>query len=221
MRTTLPSLLPAMGFLLVAGRGLALFLVLVLVPAAAQTGERVVLVVGDSLSAAYNMEREQGWVYLLRDRLESEYPGWTAANASITGDTTRGGLSRLPRALQEHDPDVVLIALGGNDGLRGIAPDEIRANLEQMIGLATAAGADVVLAGVRIPANYGPAYTRRFEQTFHQVAEEHGLPLLPSILTDVEERNELFQNDGIHPSADAQPLILDNVWPVLRPVIEG
>ena len=196
-------------------------MMIALVPLSVQAGERVVLVVGDSLSAAYAMDREQGWVHLLRERLESDHPGWSVANASITGDTTRGGLSRLPRALDEHEPQIVVIALGGNDGLRGLSPAEIRGNLERMIGLSRESGAEVMLAGVRIPANYGPAYSRLFEQTFRDVAAEHDVPLLPSILADVEERTELFQSDGIHPSEDAQPVILDNVWTVLRPMIAG
>ncbi|MCP1673054.1 acyl-CoA thioesterase-1 [Natronocella acetinitrilica] len=198
-----------------------LLLLLVPVMAVVHADTRTVLVVGDSLSAAYNMDRDQGWVHLLHQRLESEQPGWNVANASITGDTTRGGLSRLPGALDEHRPSIVIIALGGNDGLRALPPVEIRNNLERMIELSREAGAEVMLAGVRIPANYGPAYSRRFEQVFHDVADAVDVPLLPSILAEVEERADLFQGDGIHPSEAAQPVILDNVWTVLRPMIRG
>jgi acyl-CoA thioesterase I len=190
------------------------------VTAIAESPARVLLVVGDSLSAAYNMDREAGWVHLLTTRLR-EYLGeeWQVVNGSISGDTTRGGLSRLPTLLASAEPAVVIIALGGNDGLRGLQPSEIRSNLTAMIDLAKAADAQVLLAGVRIPANYGPAYSRLFEATFPAVAELREVALVPSILLGVDERAELFQADGIHPSEAAQPLILETIWESLRPLL--
>ncbi len=187
--------------------------------AAGHADQRVILVMGDSLSAAYNMEHKDGWVHRLDQRLQEQMPGWTVVNTSISGDTTRGGLSRLPRALERHQPDLVIIALGGNDGLRGVNPAEIGQNLTRMVELAQDADATVLLAGVRIPPNYGSAYTERFEQAFTQTAEATGARLLPRILDGVDERPELFMDDRIHPTEDAQPIILDNVWSKLGPLL--
>lgn len=192
---------------------------LVILPGA-QANERVILVMGDSLSAAYNMAREDSWVHLLQQRLVEEGLPWTVINASISGDTTRGGLSRLPRALDQHDPAVVIIALGGNDGLRGVNPVEIERNLTRMVEQAREANATVLMAGVRIPPNYGPAYSERFEQTFRNVAEATNAALLWRILDGVDENPELIMDDGIHPTIAAQPAILGNIWRKLRPLIE-
>ena len=185
-----------------------------------QAGERTVLVLGDSLSAAYGMDREQGWVALLDERLRQEGPDWRAANASTSGDTTRGGLSRLPRALEQHEPAIVIIALGGNDGLRGVGPGEIENNLQRMVDTARESNARVLIAGVRIPPNYGRAYTERFANTFANVATENDLPLVPRTLDGVAEDSSLMQDDGIHPRAEAQEQILDNIWSELRPMLE-
>ncbi|WP_245754072.1 arylesterase [Aquisalimonas asiatica] len=182
-------------------------------------GERTVLVLGDSLSAAYGMDRDQGWVALLDQRLAEEDLPWRAANASTSGDTTRNGLSRLPQALERHEPDIVVVALGGNDGLRGVSPGEIERNLGRIVETARDAGARVLIAGVRIPPNYGQAYTERFTQSFANVATEYDLALVPRILDGVAEDPGLMQSDGIHPTADAQPLILDTIWPELRPML--
>ena len=195
-----------------------MLLLLLLTPV--QAGERTVLVLGDSLSAAYGMDREQGWVALLDERLRQEGFDWRAANASTSGDTTRSGLSRLPRALDQHEPAIVVIALGGNDGLRGVGPGEIENNLQRMVDTAQESSARVLIAGVRIPPNYGRAYTERFANAFANVATENDLPLVPRILDGVAEESSLMQDDGIHPRAEAQEQILDNIWSELRPMLE-
>lgn len=223
VRNTVSLLIAVMlSLVLTTRRALAAVVLLSCLSSAAlaDAGERVVLVVGDSLSAAFNMDQADGWVELLRQRLNAEdADAWRVVNGSISGDTTRGGLSRLPALLDSAEPEVVIIALGGNDGLRGLQPTEIQRNLGAMIELAQAADARVLIAGVRIPANYGAAYTRLFEASFQRVAETHDVALIPSILAGVEERTELFQSDGIHPSIDAQPIILETVWTSLRPLL--
>lgn len=175
---------------------------------------------GDSLSAEYGFDRARGWVALLRERLESRDDSRGVINASVSGDTTRGGLARLPGALESHDPSVVIIQLGGNDGLRGLPLEEVRANLREMIRLSREAGAQVLLAGVRLPPNYGPAYTEAFASAFATVARETGVALVPRILAGVAERSELMQDDGIHPTVEAQPVILDNIWSGLEPLLD-
>ena len=198
--------------------GIAVLLLFLLTPV--QAGERTVLVLGDSLSAAYGMDREQGWVALLDERLRQEGFDWRAANASTSGDTTRNGLSRLPRALDQHEPAIVVIALGGNDGLRGVGPGEIENNLQRMVDTAQESSARVLIAGVRIPPNYGRAYTERFANAFANVATENDLPLVARILDGIAEDSSLMQDDGIHPRAEAQEQILDNIWSELRPMLE-
>ncbi|MCC5810731.1 MAG: arylesterase [Ectothiorhodospiraceae bacterium] len=200
-------------------RLLAGAVILLLAASAAQADQRTLVVLGDSLSAAYNMSQEDGWVYLLDRRIQEQGLDWQVVNAAISGDTTRGGLSRLPRLLEQHQPDLVIIQLGGNDGLRGVNPSETERNLERMVTLAVDAGADVLLAGVRIPPNYGAAFSRRFEQSFQNVSDNTGAPLLPRILDQVDERAELIQSDGIHPTTEAQPQIMENIWEVLEPLL--
>ncbi|MCW4149571.1 arylesterase [Halomonas sp. 18H] len=173
---------------------------------------------GDSLSAAYGIEREAGWVSLLADRLEGKAD---VVNASISGETTAGGRTRLPEQLGQHDPDIVLIELGGNDGLRGLSPEQMRANLAAMIEASQASGARVALLGIDIPPNYGQAYREAFRQVFSDLAERFDVPLVPFLLEDVALNDELMQEDGIHPTAEAQPRVLDNVWPVLSPLLES
>lgn len=219
MRSTLLPFAAVMTSLIINRRVWLLGLALLLAAASAQAEQRTLVVVGDSLSAAYNMSREDGWVHLLQERLQNQGQGWQVVNAAISGDTTRGGLSRLPDLLELHQPDLVIIQLGGNDGLRGVNPAETRRNLEQMTQLAQNAGAMVVVAGVRIPPNYGAAFSRRFEQSFVDAAEATGAALLPRILDQVDERRELIQSDGIHPTAEAQPVILNNIWGVLEPLL--
>ncbi|MFO7858682.1 MAG: arylesterase [Ectothiorhodospiraceae bacterium] len=183
-------------------------------------GERTVLVLGDSLSAAYGMDRDEGWVARLDERLQQQEPAWRAVNASTSGDTTGSGLSRLPGALERHDPAIVIIALGGNDGLRGTSPATIQRNLNQMVTAVREHGARVLLAGVRIPPNYGSSYIRLFRQVYTDVAAERDVALVPRLLDDVADDDSLMKDDGIHPRATAQPVILDNVWSELRPMLQ-
>ncbi|GGA74193.1 arylesterase [Arenimonas soli] len=186
----------------------------------ALAAERTVLVMGDSLSAAYGLAPEQGWVALLAERLRAEEPGWRVANASISGETTAGGASRIAGELKRHQPDVVVIELGANDGLRGLDLDQTRANLERMVTAAKTAGAQVLLLGMRIPPNYGPDYTRGFERNYTALAEEHGVALLPFLLEPIATDREAFQADNLHPVADAQPKLRDHVWPALVPLLD-
>jgi acyl-CoA thioesterase I len=199
-------------------RILLLFLVLVASPAVA--AKPVVLVVGDSLSAGYGLAVHETWTSLLEQRLSGSGRPHSVVNASISGDTTRGGLARLPGALARHAPAVVLIGLGGNDGLRGIPVPEIRRNLAEMIQLSESAGARVLLAGIRIPPNYGPRYTESFHAVYHELAQEYGTALIPFILEGVALNPELMQEDGIHPNAAAQAVIMENVWPALEPLLD-
>jgi len=182
-------------------------------------GSRNLLVIGDSLSAAYGIAPEHGWVRLLQQRLDEQDKDYRVINASITGDTTHGGLTRLPDALQRHNPSLVIIELGGNDGLRGFDLDTTHANLSEMIRLARASGARVLLLGVRLPANYGPGYRDRFSTIFAQLAEAEQVALVPAFMLGVAEHLHLMQADGIHPGKQAQPQLLDNVWPALVPLL--
>ncbi len=178
-----------------------------------------ILVLGDSISAGYGIQRDQGWVSRLDQRVSGR-GRWQVVNASISGDTTGGGLARLPQALAEHDPQVVIIELGGNDGLRGYPVDSIRANLRRMVELARDAGSRVLLVGMKIPPNYGPRYTSEFDDAFRQVARAEDVPLVPFLLDKVALRPGLMQGDGIHPTAAAQAQLLDTVWPHLLPLLE-
>ena len=192
-----------------------LFVLLVSSAPALAEGPRV-LVLGDSLSAAYNMATADGWVALLEERLG---PRASVVNAAIGGDTTAGALARLPAALETHSPDIVIIALGGNDGLRGVALSEFRQNLLDMIAASREAGAEVILAGVRLPSNYGSAFIDRFLGVYEEVASMTGVALVPKILAGVAEDPSLMQADGIHPNEAAQPLILNNIWAALEPLL--
>jgi acyl-CoA thioesterase-1 len=193
-----------------------LALVSALPPAHASDQVRTLLVVGDSLSAGYGLEPDQGWVTLLQRRLEAEGYGYRVVNASITGDTTSGGLRRLPRALGQHRPAVVLIELGGNDGLRGTPVAVIRRNLASMIELAQEAGARVVLAGIQMPPNYGPKYASAFAAIYPDLAREHRIGWIEFFMEGVALDRTLMQADGIHPNAEAQPKLLQNAWPALE-----
>lgn len=177
------------------------------------------MVFGDSLSAAYGLATGQGWVSLLGERIAARKLAWRVVNASISGETTAGGLRRLPEDLRRHSPAVVVIALGANDGLRGQPVATARANLEEMIRLARAARAEPVLVGLMIPPNYGIDYAREFRELYPRLAKKAGVALVPFLLEGVAARRELFQPDQLHPAADAQPLILDNVWPTLEPLL--
>jgi acyl-CoA thioesterase I len=174
---------------------------------------------GDSLSAAYGMRVEQGWVTLLQQRLESEGYGYRVVNASESGETTGGALARLPRALERQRPSVVIIELGGNDGLRGLPTAGVQTNLESMVRLSREAGAGVLLIGMRIPPNYGPAYTKSFHELFARVAASQRVPLVPFFLDGIALDEGLMQDDGLHPNAAAQPKLLAQVWPLLVPLL--
>lgn len=177
----------------------------------------VIIILGDSISAAYNMETGQSWPSLLQQRLDENGYAHRVFNSSISGDTTQGGLSRLPRLLDQHHPVLLIIELGGNDGLRGIAIDVTRANLSAMIESSQAAGATVLLAQMRIPPNYGMAYTEQFNRNYILMQEKYGVLLIPFLLENVALEPGLMQADGIHPNAEAQPVLLDTVWAVLEP----
>lgn len=181
-----------------------------------------VLIVGDSISASYGMDITQGWVSLLDKRLEKQAPGvHQVINASVSGETTSGGLRRLPALLRQHKPDVVVLELGGNDGLRGQPPTLIARNLSAMIQLSKKSGARVVLLGMQIPPNYGKAYTEAFAGVFPKVAKAEGVALLPFFLAGVGGVPALIQNDGLHPNTKAQPRLLELAWPlILRAVNE-
>lgn len=178
------------------------------------------LVLGDSLSAAYGIPREQGWVSLLQQRLIEEGYPYRVVNASITGDTTVGGANRLPAALERFRPAVVIIELGGNDGLRGLSLSRTRDNLVAMIAASLEAGARVLLVGVTLPANYGSDYGDRFQQVYVEASELTGVPLLPGLMAGVAEYRDMMLADGIHPGAEAQPQLLDNVWTLLEPLLQ-
>ncbi len=196
-----------------------LFAGTLLVVGGAFAGPPTILVLGDSLSAAYGLRTDEGWVALLERRLVQAGLDYRVVNASISGDTTGGGLTRLPQALERHRPSLVVIELGANDGLRGLPFREIEANLTALIGLARAAGAQVLLVGVRLPPNYGAAYTEGFQASLRKVAEAEAVPLAPDLLAGVAEDRQLMQADGLHPKAEAQSMLLANVWPEIEPLL--
>ena len=196
-------------------RILTLFLLL----AAANAGAAVapsVMVFGDSLSAGYGMDVDQSWPALLQARLQQEGYEYRVVNASISGETTEGGAKRIARALQQFTPRLVILELGGNDGLRGFPPERMKQNLETIIETSIAAGADVVMLGIRIPSNYGARYTAAFERVYRELAEEHDVPWIEFFMDGIAMNEELMQDDGIHPNASAQSILLDNAWPVIE-----
>lgn len=201
-------------------RGILFSLLLLLPYATTQASQPpVLLVMGDSLSAAYNLPAESGWVNLLEQRLQQQGYDWQVINASISGETTGGGLTRLPALLRQHQPQIVLLELGANDGLRGQPPQRITANLDRMITLSRQADAEVLLLGILLPPNYGPRYLQQFEQIYPQLAKQHQLPLVPFLLEGVADKPSLMQQDGLHPTAEAQPEILETVWVELKPLL--
>lgn len=171
------------------------------------------MVLGDSLSAAYGMDRERGWVSLLQQRLEREGYEHRVANVSLSGETTSGALSRLRHELDRHRPEIVIVELGGNDGLRGLPLAQVRDNLTRIIDAVQARPARVLLVGMQLPPNYGSAYTSGFHRIFTDLAEQRQLALVPFLLDGLAHDDRHFQADGVHPTADAQPIILENVWP--------
>ncbi|HEV7431835.1 MAG TPA: arylesterase [Steroidobacteraceae bacterium] len=190
-------------------------------PARDASGQQpVILVYGDSLSAGYGVAVDKGWVSLLANRVQHEGYGFQVVNASVSGETTTGGLARLPHALAAHAPAIVIVELGANDGLRGLPLDTTRANLEAMMSLAAARHRTVVLAGMRMPPNYGERYTLGFAAVFPALARLHHAALVPFLLEGVADRPALMQADGLHPNEHGQAVVLDNVWPVLRPLLQ-
>ncbi|MBN8238494.1 arylesterase [Marinobacter hydrocarbonoclasticus] len=192
-------------------------LLLLTLPALAS--QNTVLVVGDSLSAAHGVPSETAWVELLRNRINSQELNWTVVNASIGGETTDGGLRRLPGLLETHDPTIVIIELGGNDGLRGFPPNVIESNLANMIEQVRGIGATPLLVGMQIPPNYGQRYTTMFADIFPTLSDRYNTPLVPFFLDGIYDQDGLMQGDGIHPTEDAQPRLLDNIWPKLEPLL--
>ena len=178
-----------------------------------------ILIVGDSISAGFGLDTRLGWVSLLEQRLEREGHDDRVVNASISGDTSAGGQARLPALLTEHKPDVVIVELGGNDGLRGQPPAQLQQNLAAMIDAAKTAGAKVLLLGMQLPPNYGPRYTEAFARVYTQLADEKQIALVPFFLEGVGGHPELMQADGLHPAAAGQKRLLDNVWPALKPLL--
>ena len=187
---------------------------------AAEDNRNTLLVFGDSLSAAYGMDNRQSWVALLEQRLQQTYPEWKLVNLSVSGETSAGGLRRFPEALERYDPELVLLELGANDGLRGLPVPVMKDNLLKMISQAKAIDADVMLFEMLIPPNYGPVYSRLFTQSFHQLSENKNTTLIPFFLDGIAGQDELNQPDGIHPLPKAQPMILNNVWPLIEKALE-
>ena len=190
---------------------------------AADASQPVILVVGDSISAEYGLARGTGWVALLDKQLTDEKISAKVVNASVSGDTTSGGRSRLPALLKQHQPGIVIIELGGNDALRGLPLKNTEDNLRWMTEQSQKAGAKVMLVGMQVPPNYGADYTKRFEQTFSSASKDMRTALVPFLLKGVADQADptaLFQSDRIHPNAKAQPILLGNVWPTLKPLLK-
>ncbi len=205
-------------------RGFIIGLLLVCGTISASPGESdakpALLVLGDSLSAAYGLSVDEGWVLLLAERIEQHGYPHRVVNASISGETSRGARERLPALLKRYDPAVVIVELGGNDGLRGLPLGRLKANLGTIVRQAREAGSRVLLVGMRMPPNYGPEYTRRFVTVYREVAEELDVALVPFLLEGVAGDNTLMQPDGMHAAAAAQPRLLDNVWGHLEPLLK-
>ncbi len=196
------------------------FIALICVGVQAQASQNTLMILGDSLSAAYGVQTEEAWVALLKKRLNEEgLDQWQVVNASISGETTDGGLRRLPKLLEKNEPDIVIIELGGNDGLRGFPPQVIRRNLSSMIEQVNEAGARALLVGMQIPPNYGQRYTSAFAEIYPDLADEQDTELVPFFLDDIYDQEGMMQDDDIHPTAEAQGQLLENVWPVLEPML--
>ena len=191
---------------------LILFNIMLIAPAHAAPTPPVIMVLGDSLSAAPGVAHNANWVHLLQQRLAQKGYPYKVVNASVSGDTTMAGLSRLPVALKTHKPNIVIIALGGNDGLQGLSPNEMHKNINKMIALAKTAHAKVLLCGVRIPPNLGHAYVSKFLEVYHVAAQENNITMVPYILKGVATKPALMQADGIHPNEQGQPIVMENVW---------
>jgi acyl-CoA thioesterase I len=181
---------------------------------------KAIVVLGDSLSAGYGIEVEQSWVFLLQKKINDVNKGYTVYNESISGDTSLGGVARIDNALSKHKPNIVLLELGANDGLRGLSPARMKSNLAEIIKRSQAADAKVLLLGIKIPPNYGKRYTEMFYNVYPQLSKEFNIPLVPFILEDVALNKELMQNDGYHPNHLGQPVIVERVWKYLLPMLE-
>lgn len=188
-------------------------------PPAAPSGQPVIVVLGDSLSAEYGLPRDTGWVALLRQRLATERIDYSVANASVSGDTTSGGRARLPAVLARLKPAIVVVELGANDALRGVPLATTERNLREIVADAQRARAKVVLVGMFVPPNYGPDYTQKFHGIYTRLSKDLGVPLVPFLLAGIENRPDMFQADQIHPTRQAQGVLLDNVWPSLKPLL--
>jgi acyl-CoA thioesterase-1 len=199
---------------------LCIFLLLNLTVSAANRLPPSILVLGDSLSGAYGIDTDEGWVALLQQQLTEAGYEYRVINASVSGDTTRTGLSRIDSALQTHEPSIVIIALGGNDGLRGLAFSEIESSLARIIERCRQDNVQILLAGVRLPPNYGPVYNEQFAALYRRLSDKYQIPLVPRILDQVAENRDMLQEDGVHPKAEAQPQIMKNVWAGLKPLLE-
>ncbi len=197
-----------------------LLLCLMLCAPAAYSASKTLLVLGDSISAEYGLPRDSGWVSLLQTRLSDDKLQVSVVNASISGETTAGGLTRLPALLQQHKPAVLIIELGGNDGLRGLSLAATQSNLREMIKSADRIGARVLLLGLRVPPNYGPDYSKRFAAMYQGLARERNVKLVPFLFAGLEDTERFFQQDRIHPNQRAQMVMLDNVWPSLRSLLK-
>jgi acyl-CoA thioesterase-1 len=194
-------------------------LVALLLSAPALAAAATIMVFGDSLSSAYGIERDRGWATLLQQRLDGKRPDYKIVNASISGETTAGGRSRIAGALATHRPAIVVIALGANDGLRGLSLDAMRANLEAMVRSSRKSGAKVLLVGMRMPPNFGSAYAEKFQAVYREIAARERIAWVPFLLEGFAEKPDFFQADGIHPTAAAQPLMLENLWKGLQPLL--
>jgi len=181
---------------------------------------KTIVVLGDSISAGYGIDVNAGWVNLLREKFKQQHLDYVISNESISGDTTAGGLARIDRALAMHKPDIVMLELGANDGLRGLSPQEMKSNLSEMVRCSRQAGAKVLLLGMKIPPNYGKRYIDMFYNIYPQVSAELNVPLVPFILEQVALKPELMQADGLHPNAQGQPLIMQTIWPYLQPLLK-
>lgn len=197
-----------------------LWIIILLLSCSVGFAAEKILIVGDSISAGYGIETKQGWVNLLQHRLDKLGYHYQVVNASVSGDTTGNGLTRLPTALKQHKPAVVIIELGGNDGLRGLPIQTIYNNLTQMVKLVKDTNAKILLLGVRLPPNYGPVYIQQFAENYASIAKENKISLVPLFLNGIDTQSQLMQSDGIHPKAEAQIKILENVWPDLEKLLK-
>ena len=207
----------SMNFKKMARFALAL---LIFLPVHSQANEQNIVVLGDSLSAAFGIDPRDGWVSLLQKQLNEQSQEYNVINASISGETTAGGLTRLPELLRHHQPKILILALGANDGLRGLSLTKMRENLNQMTKLSRSQSASVLLIGMQLPPNYGTAYTRMFQGVYTELANKSDIALVPFLLEGIGQNKALFQADMLHPTAEAQTMILENIWPELEPLLQ-